>query len=116
MSGNYFVMDVVDHNSNLFDYYIGDLCARPTTEFRNRALEARPSQHEATARDFSGGKQKPKIRQLCKNVQKAVRGTASRLLAFIRIGGTSLAVTAHRRRARTLHDADPDYRTRGQKV
>lgn len=34
------------------------------------------------------------MRHLCKNMQKAVQGTASRLLAFIGIGGHSLAVTA----------------------
>jgi len=46
------------------------------------------------ASDFSGGNPKPKMRHLCKNMQKAVQGTASRLLAFIGLGGPSLAVTA----------------------
>ena len=48
----------------------------------------------AGASDFSDGNSKPKMRHLCKNMQKAVQGTASRLLAFIGLGGTSLAVTA----------------------
>jgi len=48
----------------------------------------------AGASDFSDGTPKPKMRHLCKNMQKAVQGTASRLLAFIGIGGHSLAVTA----------------------
>jgi len=47
----------------------------------------------AAARDFSDGKPKPKMRHLCKNMKKAVQNTASRLLAFIGIGGPSLAVT-----------------------
>lgn len=34
------------------------------------------------------------MRHLCKNMQKAVQGTASRLLAFIGIGGHSLAISA----------------------
>ncbi len=48
----------------------------------------------AGASDFSEGHPKPRMRHLCKNMQKAVQGTASRLLAFIGIGGHSLAVTA----------------------
>jgi len=48
----------------------------------------------AGANDFSEGNRKPKMRHLCKNMQKAVQGTASRLLAFIGIGGSSLTVTA----------------------
>ncbi|KAH9173494.1 hypothetical protein EDB89DRAFT_699395 [Lactarius sanguifluus] len=40
------------------------------------------------------GQPKPRMRHLCKNMQKAVQGTASRLLAFIGIGRPSLAVTA----------------------
>ncbi|KAH9028885.1 hypothetical protein EDB85DRAFT_1969003 [Lactarius pseudohatsudake] len=48
----------------------------------------------AAASGFSDGQPKPKMRHLCKNMQKAVQGTASRLLAFIGIGGPSLAVTA----------------------
>lgn len=46
------------------------------------------------ANDFSDGKPKPKMRHLCKNMQKAVQGTASRLLALIGIGEHSVAVTA----------------------
>jgi hypothetical protein len=49
---------------------------------------------QAGASDFSDGNPKPKMRHLCKNMQKAVKGTASRLLAFIGIGGHSLAITA----------------------
>jgi hypothetical protein len=48
----------------------------------------------AGASDFSDGNPKPKMRHLCKNMQKAVQGTASRLLAFIGLGGSSLTVTA----------------------
>ncbi|KAI9437624.1 hypothetical protein H4582DRAFT_1956463 [Lactarius indigo] len=48
----------------------------------------------AAASGFSDGQPKPKMRHLCKNMQKAVQGTVSRLLAFIGIGGPSLAVTA----------------------
>jgi len=44
--------------------------------------------------DFSDGEPKPKMRHICKNMQKAVQGTASRLLAFIGIGGHSLAISA----------------------
>jgi hypothetical protein len=44
--------------------------------------------------DFSDGKPKPKMRHICKNMQKAVQGTASRLLALIGIGEHSVAVTA----------------------
>jgi len=45
--------------------------------------------------DFSDSEpKKPRMRHLCKNMQKAVQGTASRLLAFIGIGGHSLAITA----------------------
>jgi len=47
-----------------------------------------------SASDFSEGKPKPRMRHLCKNMQKAVQGTASRLLAFIGIGGHSIAVSA----------------------
>jgi hypothetical protein len=46
------------------------------------------------ANDFSVGKPKPKVRHLCKNMQKAVKGTASRLLALIGIGEHSVSVTA----------------------
>jgi hypothetical protein len=46
------------------------------------------------ANDFSDGKPKPKMRHLCKNMQKAVKGTASRLLALIGIGEHSVSVTA----------------------
>ncbi|KAI9450304.1 hypothetical protein BJY52DRAFT_1303226 [Lactarius psammicola] len=46
------------------------------------------------ASGFSEGQPKPRVRHLCKNMQKAMQGTASRLLAFIGIGGPSLAVTA----------------------
>ncbi len=46
------------------------------------------------ASDISDGKVKPKMRHLCKNMQKAVQGTATRLLAFIGIKGNTLAVTA----------------------
>lgn len=44
--------------------------------------------------NFSDGQPKPKMRHLCKNMQKAVQGTASRLLAFIGIGGHSVAISA----------------------
>jgi hypothetical protein len=44
--------------------------------------------------DFSDGKPKPRMRHLCKNMQKAVQGTASRLLALIGIGEHSVSVTA----------------------
>ena len=44
--------------------------------------------------DFSDGEPKPRMRHLCKNMQKAVQGTASRLLAFIGIGGHSVTVSA----------------------
>ena len=44
--------------------------------------------------DISDGEPKPKMRHICKNMQKAVQGTASRLLAFIGIGGHSLAISA----------------------
>jgi hypothetical protein len=46
------------------------------------------------ANDFSVGQPKPKVRHLCKNMQKAVKGTASRLLALIGIGEHSVSVTA----------------------
>ena len=46
------------------------------------------------ASDFPGGKPKPKMRHLCKNMQKAVQGTASRLLALIGLGGNTVSVTA----------------------
>jgi hypothetical protein len=48
----------------------------------------------ASASDFSDGAPKPRMRHLCKNMQKAVQGTASRLLAFIGIGGHSVTVSA----------------------
>jgi hypothetical protein len=41
----------------------------------------------ASASDFPDGSPKPKIRHLCKNMQKAVQGTASCLLAFIGLRG-----------------------------
>lgn len=44
--------------------------------------------------DFSDGERKPRMRHLCKNMQKAVQGTASRLLALIGIGGHSVTVSA----------------------
>jgi len=48
----------------------------------------------AGANDLSDGKPKPRMRHLCKNMQKAVQGTASRLLALIGIGEHSVSVTA----------------------
>ncbi|KAH9008312.1 hypothetical protein EDB84DRAFT_1551426 [Lactarius hengduanensis] len=83
MSGNHFVMDIVDHNGDLFVrcnkifgwqfIVVNENSHRTTTEFaivllKHTAVNMRP----ATARDFSNGKQKPKIRHLCKNVQKAI--------------------------------------------
>ena len=46
------------------------------------------------ASDFSDGKPKPKMRHLCKNMQKAVQGTASRILALIGLGENTVSVTA----------------------
>jgi len=47
------------------------------------------------ASEFSDGQpKKPRMRHLCKNMQKAVQGTASRLLAFIGIGGHSVTISA----------------------
>ena len=44
--------------------------------------------------NFPNCKPKPKMHHLCKNMQKAVQGTASCILALIRLGGNMVSVTA----------------------
>ncbi|KAH9041102.1 hypothetical protein EDB84DRAFT_1474932 [Lactarius hengduanensis] len=121
MSGDHFVMDIVDHNGDLFVHcneifgrqfiVVDENSCRTTTEFAIVLLKhATANMRPATARDFSNDKQKPKIRHLCKNVQKAIyyhltsasvhqnwgpmpspTGTPHALLSHGVSGGTSLA-------------------------